>query len=45
MREIRRSLLKDKLIKNNFKISTKKTDKITLNEIKAMKKELKNNLY
>ena len=45
MKEIRRKLLKDKLIKNNFKISTKKTSEITLKEIKAMKKELKNNLY
>ena len=45
MRKIIRDLLKDKLIKNNLKISTKKTDENTLKEIKAIKKEFKNNLY
>ena len=46
MKEIRRNLLKDKLIKNNYKISTKKTSEITLEEINKMKIKLKhNNLY
>ena len=46
MREIRRNLLKDKLIKNNYKISTKKTSEITLEEINKMRIKLKhNNLY
>ena len=43
MKEIRRNLLKDKLIKNNYKISTKKTSEITLEEINKMRIKLKHN--